>query len=204
MATFIDTVNAGAYYLNGVPFHGGGGGGGAGVPVPLFAVSSNTILNTGATSTIPAPGATGSNVFAICGGSTAPQTSITTDISMWHGFDNTNGALVRSPTQAMRFTVARAGMYMFTFGTGIVGVPTTNYTGQWGLQIEVNGYIIANECRNVVGTNTRYSERASISVDAPLETGDVVEFQITRCNSTNAVTIDPAVITCTLLNHPPA
>ncbi|QKE44385.1 cerebellin 1 [Yaravirus sp. 'brasiliensis'] len=205
MATFRNTVNAGAYYLNGVPYSGGGGGGGAGIPVPIFCVQTNTVLSSGPTNTLPAPGATGVNIYNMTGGSTTPFTDISTNITMWHGYDNSDGALDTNTTRALRYYVPRDGTYLFTFTMNATGSSfATTFNGKIGLMISVNGSVVANEMRFVVGRATRYAERGSISAEVACKAGDIVEWQLVWRDSTNGLVLYPSVITGTMLNHPPS
>jgi hypothetical protein len=199
MATFIDTVNAGAYYLNWIPFHGGGGGGG-GVGVPLFAVHTNTIqqTGTGAVSTIPA----GNQQYFVIGSSTAPSSGAN-KLSMLHGFDNSNGALASSAS-ALRFTTQLEGFYTFSMSVAGAGATPASYSGQLASMILVNAKAVAQSTRRAVGTDTPYSERSSITADVYLQPNDLVSFVLAWDDASTGFVIDRIVLTGTLLNHPPS
>jgi hypothetical protein len=198
MATFIDTVNAGAYYLNWVPFHGGGGGGG-GVGVPLFAVHTNTInsASLGNVSTIPA----GNQQYFVIGKSTTPTTGAN-KLSLLHGFDNSNGALTSSAT-ALKFTSPLEGFYSFSLSVSGTGV-TAPYSGQLACMVIHNYKAVAQSTRKAVGTNTPYAERQSITADVYLTVNDQVWFVLSWDDASTDFVIDNIVITGTLLNHPPS
>lgn len=201
MATFHDTVNAGAYYLNGVPFAGGGGGGGGGLGVPLFAVVSSTVLDTGPITVLPPVG-----VFFVTGMSTDPYTPAN-KMCLVHGFDNSGGQLKNVTNAALTFDCQREGMYNFTMSiAGQGNTDPSSYSGALGIFITQNGKSLAFNTQRVIGTNTTYSDRVSLSVDAYLMPSDTVQFGAIYAvpSGTDGWKIDSIILTGTLLNHPPA
>lgn len=200
MATFVKTVNAGAYYLNGVPYAGGGGGGGGGLGVPLFAVLSNHVLDSTPVTTVPPVGS-----YLASGFVTAPYLAAN-KMSLVHGFNNSNGALSSPTNSVITFDCDREGMYNFTFSISGQGTVPDSYQGILGVFITQNGKSVAFNSQKVIGTNTVYSDRISVSVDTYLMPTDVVQFGVIYATpaGTDSWVIDSMILTGTLLNHPPA
>lgn len=200
MSTFIDTVNAGAYYLNGVPFAGGGGGGGGGLGVPLFAVVSSAVLSTGPITVLPPTGA-----YFVTGMTTSPYTPAN-KMCLVHGFDNSGGQLQNATNTALTFECQREGMHNFTMSIAGQGdASPSSYSGAIGIFITQNGKSVAFNTQRVIGTNTTYSDRLSISVDTYLMPSDVVQFgTVFASPGADTWEIDSIILTGTLLNHPPS
>lgn len=193
----FDTINAGLYMLDGVPYSGGGSTP-VGSVVPLLAVRSTQVLNT-TTPTSTLPGSLNAIQYVpFVNGSTTPLT--VNNFGLQHGFNALGSQFTASDNvNGMNIVPTADGTFQFTMNAS-VAAGTTAAGGVVLLALRVEDVFVAKSQKRVTARNNAYHELISLCVTTKVKAGQRVVPYLAWGSTNQSLTIEAMVFTCTQLD----